>query len=260
MFFGPLPEKWEDFKCRINKFFPKIYDTKYLACVDPFRDFTDGSSLQSVWEKFSVKFPIKIDFPPEFQRYTNGAEYQHEAGYDAMMTGQIFGCMASFCAKMDRHTNEIFFGLQGIFHFGVTRRDLRPQRDNVIHISTKSPHDNIVKDEIIALLSPFSSVQNFWYHNSSVFVMLRRSLSKADFYKLRGTSAHNKYNMMTYDEYYKAKRKLMSAENEPIPKRNKNQRGYSESGNKPKYHSKYASSYANGSNDDTVFPNVDDWH
>ncbi|KAI6660307.1 Poly(A)-specific ribonuclease PARN-like [Oopsacas minuta] len=262
-FYGPLPEKWDDFKSMVHSFFPKIFDTKYLACIDPFRDHIDQSSLATVYELFSAKFPLNITFPPQFDRYTpGGIEYKHEAGYDAMMTGHIFGSMLLLGVKIDKFVNEIFLGMQGVFHFSPTKRDIRPQRDNVLHFSTKSPRDKISKEEITDLLSPFTRVNNFWYHNNSVFVMLQKSLRKVDLLNFRTSCVHTKYHIMSYEEYYNAKRKIGYYEPEPNTKRNKN--SVNKQQQTPKFHSKYSVESSNGNksvNTDTqtVFPNVDDW-
>ena len=256
-FYGPLPDKWDDFKSMVHRFFPQLYDTKYLSCVDPFREYIERSSLLAVYEKLSSMFPIRAKFPSGFCRYETGAEYQHEAGYDALITGNIFGSMQLLCSKLENHANHIFLGLQGIFHFHTTKRDPRPHRDNVLHFSTKSSVDKLSKEEIIGLLSPYSTVSNFWYHNSSVFVIIRRPLRKGELMDLRTSCVHTKYLIMSYEDFCKAKIKINSFHNEPFPKRNKSA-GYKIQ--KPKYHSNY--SVANGTSEaseQTLFPNVDDW-
>ena len=257
-FYGPLPEKWDDFKSMVHRFFPKIFDTKYLACVDPFREYIERSSLSAVFEKFNITFPVKLNMPPGFGRYEKG-EFQHEAGYDALLTGNIFCSMQLLSVKIDNYANQIFLGLQGIFHFHTTKRDPRPNRDNVLHFSTKSPVDTLNKEEIVGLLSPFSSVNTFWFHNSSVFIILRKSLKKAELMNLRTSCVHTKYHIMAYEEYCKAKTKINSAPPESFPKRNRNSKIQV---TQPKYHSKYAVPNGSSSADiseQTLFQNVDDW-
>ena len=251
-FYGPLPDKWDEFKSMVHRVFPRIYDTKYLACMDPFREHIDQSSLLTVYEKLCPKFPINLTYPLKFERYIAGIDYQHEAGYDAMITGHIFASMQLLGIKLDKFVNEIFLGLQGVFHFSPTKRDIRPQRDNVLHFSTKSQQDKISKEEITDLLSPYSGVFNFWFHNSSVFVMLRKSMKKVDLLNLRTSTVHTKYHIMSYEEYYNSKRKISTSESESFSKRNKNS-GINPQN--PKFHSKYSVDKKS----EEVFPNVDDW-
>lgn len=59
-FFGQLPEKVEDFECRMHELFPRIIDTKYLATHGINNPAISRSSLDELDEELSNLTPAPV--------------------------------------------------------------------------------------------------------------------------------------------------------------------------------------------------------
>ncbi|EFE42803.1 CAF1 family ribonuclease, putative [Trichophyton verrucosum HKI 0517] len=111
-FIGDLPSRVEDFQQAINELFPLVIDTKYMATTGGvLRDASSALSTlmenlgSRVVPKFGILFhsmhllllsPRKLTFcangietHPDHSSYTVSTP-MHEAGYDSLMTAQIF--------------------------------------------------------------------------------------------------------------------------------------------------------------------------
>ncbi|KAL8689323.1 MAG: hypothetical protein Q9224_004664, partial [Gallowayella concinna] len=86
-FFGPLPNKVEDFLLIINQLFPRIIDTKYLATHDD--PYLHNSELSKLDERLSREAEPKIVLHPSHPKYDSAKPF-HEAGYDSYMTAKVF--------------------------------------------------------------------------------------------------------------------------------------------------------------------------
>ncbi|KAI4250428.1 MAG: hypothetical protein L6R40_000026 [Gallowayella cf. fulva] len=82
-FFGPLPDKVEDFQSIIHKVFPRIIDTKYLATHDD--PYLETSELGQLDQKLASEAGPEI----AHSKYAS-AKPSHEAGYDSYMTARVF--------------------------------------------------------------------------------------------------------------------------------------------------------------------------
>ncbi|KAG9247249.1 ribonuclease H-like domain-containing protein [Calycina marina] len=87
-FIGPLPQKVADFQKAIHEILPVVMDTKYI----------DSAGQTAMSSKMMLKDLLreykKLEAPPiylhgQHSNY-NGCEKQHEAGYDAWMTAELF--------------------------------------------------------------------------------------------------------------------------------------------------------------------------
>jgi poly(A)-specific ribonuclease len=97
-FFYPPPERHTEFKTAFKKFFPTIYDTKYIlnnsnVITSHVGMATDLSTAFKNLYNLADKPPF-IDINPAFTGYKlqgeNNSLYCHEAGYDALLTGFVF--------------------------------------------------------------------------------------------------------------------------------------------------------------------------
>ncbi|KAF9972330.1 hypothetical protein BGZ73_004567 [Actinomortierella ambigua] len=103
-FVGPLPDTMEGYKQMIHATFPTVIDTKYLStAANDLRGIVYDSTLQGLGElimrsEFSEP-RVNLHYRhPNYHR--NGRE--HEAGYDAYMTGSIFMKLMAFIARKER--------------------------------------------------------------------------------------------------------------------------------------------------------------
>ncbi|RDW79165.1 CAF1 family ribonuclease [Aspergillus mulundensis] len=86
-FFGPLPDRMEDFKSMVHEHF-EVVDTKYLFTHDC-GDINPISSLQEINDSLLKISKPKMSIHPHFARY-EVQRIDHEAGYDSLLTAQIF--------------------------------------------------------------------------------------------------------------------------------------------------------------------------
>ncbi|KAK6815330.1 hypothetical protein RU639_008836 [Aspergillus parasiticus] len=87
-FFGPLPDKLEEFQAMVHDMFPILMDTKYMATHDC-GSITPKSSLSEINDNLlHIKTP-KISVHEQHSKY-NSQRIDHEAGYDSLLTAQIF--------------------------------------------------------------------------------------------------------------------------------------------------------------------------
>ncbi|KAB8239169.1 ribonuclease H-like domain-containing protein [Aspergillus alliaceus] len=87
-FFGPLPGKVEDFQAMAHEMFPVLMDTKYMATHDC-GSIIPKSSLSEINDKLlQIKIPT-ICIHHQHSKY-NTQKIDHEAGYDSLLTAQIF--------------------------------------------------------------------------------------------------------------------------------------------------------------------------
>jgi len=98
-FVRPLPKRMEDFQLDVHDAFPMIIDSKWmfkederLSLLVPNNGLEDCFKITQEESAFKVTNP-KCEFADSFNRYRESA-MEHEAGYDAFMTGVLFarGC------------------------------------------------------------------------------------------------------------------------------------------------------------------------
>ena len=107
-FFGPLPERAEDFQAMAHEMFPILMDTKYMAThdcgsINPISSLSEinDSMLKTEIPRMSklrlsyatiVTIALLTPHPavhPHHAKY-HAQKIDHEAGYDSLLTAQIF--------------------------------------------------------------------------------------------------------------------------------------------------------------------------
>eukprot|EP00898_Chlorokybus_atmophyticus_P000942 jgi/Chlat1/1849/Chrsp141S02188 len=175
-FLRPLPQSYEDFKQQVAwTFRGGVFDTKYLASQLPDDFFQNGTGLGVIYRQFYQPSPSSGDsIEPEavkqvvplvqhaqgFNRYAGDAAYEHEAGYDAYITGCVFAelarllfskqqastgaasqsrlsAVAAFINRVNVHDSDIpYLNLQG--------QDPQPDRSRVLYVSDLPQQADIV--------------------------------------------------------------------------------------------------------------------
>ncbi|KAL4883469.1 ribonuclease H-like domain-containing protein [Aspergillus karnatakaensis] len=87
-FFGPLPDRVEEFQSMVYEHFPVLIDTKYLATHDC-GSINPTSSLQEINNSLLKMPKPEMSIHPHFARYQL-EKVDHEAGYDSLLTAQVF--------------------------------------------------------------------------------------------------------------------------------------------------------------------------
>ncbi|OJJ47017.1 hypothetical protein ASPZODRAFT_159015 [Penicilliopsis zonata CBS 506.65] len=87
-FFGPLPDRVEQFQQQIHELFPVLMDTKYMATHDC-GSINPSSTLSEIHTSLAeMKYP-KIEVHPDHNKYSTNQK-EHEAGYDSFLTAEVF--------------------------------------------------------------------------------------------------------------------------------------------------------------------------
>ncbi|KAF9166012.1 hypothetical protein DFQ26_008858 [Actinomortierella ambigua] len=103
-FVGPLPDSMEGYKQMIHATFPTVIDTKYLgAAANDLKGIVFDTTLQGLGDVVLgsdfTEPRVNLHYRhPNYHR--NGRE--HEAGYDAYMTGSIFIKLMAFIGRKER--------------------------------------------------------------------------------------------------------------------------------------------------------------
>ncbi|KAG1053322.1 hypothetical protein G6F43_004593 [Rhizopus delemar] len=110
-FWQYLPETIEECKDVVNSMWDYIVDTKYLAEYHPllkgcFNTTVLGSLYNTVFDELK-EAGQEITMAPGFERYTGeGNNTEHEAGYDAYMTGVIYLAFMMFIREQEPQAKE----------------------------------------------------------------------------------------------------------------------------------------------------------
>ncbi|KAL2797528.1 ribonuclease H-like domain-containing protein [Aspergillus keveii] len=99
-FFGPLPDQLEDFQSMVHEHFPVLIDTKYLATHDC-GSINPTSSLKEINDELMQLPTPMMSIHPHFARY-NTQKTEHEAGYDSLLTAQVFIKLSAQLNGMDQ--------------------------------------------------------------------------------------------------------------------------------------------------------------
>ncbi len=87
-FFGPLPERVEDFQQIFGYLFPMVFDTKYLADKINDNSSSYNSSLEDLDRELSqLPLPI-IELANGHEKYALDSP-MHEAGFDSFLTAKV---------------------------------------------------------------------------------------------------------------------------------------------------------------------------
>lgn len=130
-FMTPIPTDYEEFKECVHCLFPRIIDTKFMASQFPFKEHINSTVLGHLFETISHEpFCIpKIGIIKQFKKlyvctvimylfleidiengdcgYALKDDKQHEAGYDAFITGVCFLTMLQHLGQIDKDKSLI---------------------------------------------------------------------------------------------------------------------------------------------------------
>ena len=121
---GPLCENLTDFKQTLNALFPEIYDTKFVCTSGILQQDTPGNtSLQPMFNRVVQGSKGTVDEILIEGGIEEGVA-AHDAGYDAYMTGCLFGHQLKRIGGLERMRDAAcnrLFMMQSLYHI-----DLQP--------------------------------------------------------------------------------------------------------------------------------------
>uniref|UniRef100_A0A182NHZ9 Poly(A)-specific ribonuclease RNA-binding domain-containing protein n=1 Tax=Anopheles dirus TaxID=7168 RepID=A0A182NHZ9_9DIPT len=181
-FFKPLPADYQEFKKFTREYFPYLLDTKYLCTNAEIKVHVNSSVLAHVYDAVSKEpFSIPTVHPelPDHQ-YSVEDEKQHEAGYDAYLTGLCFlGLVSRFKANLTQlskdttlkhYVNRIFIlRLNDINYINLSGKEPSQNRDHIFFVTFPETWRS---SDIVSKFKPFGPVHISWLDNTSAFVSL----------------------------------------------------------------------------------------
>ncbi|XP_044758670.1 poly(A)-specific ribonuclease PARN-like [Coccinella septempunctata] len=186
-FLTPLPDNYEEFKECVHNLFPNILDTKFMSSSPVFRDLVNSSALGPLVDTVK-KDPFEIptiEIEDDCCGYSLDDKKEHEAAFDAFITGVSFLAMWNYIGKeaqmtpketfssfnlVEPYFNKIFLmRLQDNPYINLSGNDPNPSRDHVFHVTFPNEWKTI---DIQQLFSPFGNVFVSWINDSSAFVGL----------------------------------------------------------------------------------------
>lgn len=224
-FFQQPPYDYALFKEFVTCMFPKLLDTKYMSSSPPFKDKLSSSVLNELLTSLSQKpFSLPKVGSLEGRGYSQLDDKQHEAGYDAYMTGLCF--LAMLAHRRGRHArcddslpalqpylNKLFLAKtarQDSPYINLVGDDPTPPRDHVFHMIFPKDWQ---RSDINQLFSPFGAITVQFIDEISAFVALARRDQAADV--LRVLAGNTRVQLTPFEKH----RRCSSSESEMAPQR-----------------------------------------
>ncbi|XP_063915783.1 poly(A)-specific ribonuclease PARN-like isoform X2 [Zophobas morio] len=210
-FLTPLAKEYDEFKECAHALFKNVLDTKFMSSSDEFKDLIQSTVLKDVLEAVS-KDPFQlptVEIEDAGQGYRVEDLKEHEAGYDAYITGLCFLSMWNYLGTLkELSTADIFkdfsllepylnklylMMLRDSQYINLAGQDPNPSRDHVFYLTF--PRDWRLNN-IIELFSPFGGVYVAWINETSAYVGLFKREQAA--VALSTLSQSDTYSIMTY--------------------------------------------------------------
>lgn len=220
-----LPESYEDFKEISHSLFSRVLDTKYMSSREPFRDLIQSTVLKQLLDTLSQK-PFGL---PEVVIEEPGRGYdvndnkEHEAGYDAYITGLCFLGMWKHLGLLDnRSDHKIFHSMDLLEPFinklflmtltdnqyiNLAGDDMIVSRDHIFYLTFPSDWK---LSNIQQLFSPFGNIFVSWLDNNSAYIGLYKKDQAKICYKM--LNGGNGYTIQPFEH---RKRQLLNDGKQP---------------------------------------------
>ncbi|XP_045497210.1 poly(A)-specific ribonuclease PARN-like isoform X1 [Colias croceus] len=214
-FFQPLPSDYASFKEFAHCMFPRLLDTKYMSSLPPFKDKVNSSVLQHLLATLSEPpFALPKITSLDGRGYEHLADKQHEAGYDAYITGVCFLAMHAHLARMrgERRCriapdaallkpflNKLFLAKtahQESPYINLTGADPSPSREHVFHITFPREWQ---RSDLNQLFSVYGQITLQFLDDTTALVALsRRDLAKT---VMRAFASNKNILLVPYSKY-----------------------------------------------------------
>ncbi|XP_063896141.1 poly(A)-specific ribonuclease PARN [Helicoverpa armigera] len=214
-FFQQLPGDYTSFKEFTHCMFPKLLDTKYMSSLPPFKDKLNSNVLPELLATLTEPpFTLpKVD-SLEGRGYSHLDEKEHEAGYDAYITGLCFLAMHAHLSRMrgddsirlvpqsatlKPFLNKLFLARtarQDSPYINLVGADPTPPRDHVFHLIFPKEWQ---RSDLNQLFSPFGAVTVHFLDDTSAYIGLDRRDQAADV--MRALAKNGRVTLTPYVKY-----------------------------------------------------------
>uniref|UniRef100_A0A182QCC8 Poly(A)-specific ribonuclease RNA-binding domain-containing protein n=1 Tax=Anopheles farauti TaxID=69004 RepID=A0A182QCC8_9DIPT len=212
-FFKPLPADYQEFKKFTKEYFPYLLDTKYLCTNAEIKVHVNSSVLAHVYDVVS-KEPFTIPTVHSEladHQYSVENEKQHEAGYDAYLTGLCFlGLVSRFKTDLTQLTkntilkhylNRIFITrLNDVNFINLNGKEPSQNRDHIFFVTFPETWRG---SDIVSKFKPFGPVHISWLDSTSAFVSLHNRIAASSVLKTIGY--HTGFKVYSFAQYTEMK-------------------------------------------------------
>ncbi|KAI7907253.1 ribonuclease H-like domain-containing protein [Cokeromyces recurvatus] len=184
-FWQYLPNNIQEFKKIANSMWPTIVDTKYLAEYHPalktcFTSTVLGTLYNDVYNELK-EAGQEIIMAENFDRYSGiGGEVEHEAAYDAYMTGAIYLAFIAFIREkkdeQEKKENKALIGKRKR-NPNDEGEEEKSDRDNVSEIEEKANNEDESSSEEEGEASSDDSDDEFLKKKNKSSVFMDKSLT-----------------------------------------------------------------------------------
>ncbi|XP_072932243.1 poly(A)-specific ribonuclease PARN-like [Epargyreus clarus] len=210
-FFQPLKGMdYAAFKEFAHCMFPKLLDTKYMSSLPPLKDKVNSSVLKHLFQTLSeAPFSMPNVESDEGRGYTRCADKQHEAGYDAYVTGLCFLAMSAHVSPAGRcdingsqlvpYLNKLFLARTAPHdspYLNLVGDDPSPSRDHVFHLTFPREWQ---RHTISDLFNPFGPVTVQFLGDTTAIVQLSKRENSR--YVLRAFDESSHVKVMPFSKY-----------------------------------------------------------
>uniref|UniRef100_U5ES41 Poly(A)-specific ribonuclease PARN n=1 Tax=Corethrella appendiculata TaxID=1370023 RepID=U5ES41_9DIPT len=209
-FFKPLPSNYEEFKKFLHKTFPYLIDTKYFCTTHlQLKPQFNSTVLQHIFRTVS-KAPFnlpKIESESMEYEYSTDQPKEHEAGYDAYLTGICFLSLMDFIkvnvkeikqtSKMNKIVNRIFLGrVNDVNYIDISNKEPSVKKDHVFYITFP---ETWKQSDIFEKFKKYGFIHITWINSWSAFIMLHNRLNALAVIKTIGHTPG--FTITTFEQY-----------------------------------------------------------
>ncbi|KAG4073427.1 hypothetical protein HA402_000651 [Bradysia odoriphaga] len=210
-FVGPVSNKFQDFKTKTHKTFPNLLDTKFMCTDDTIKPYINSSVLARLLDATSVEPFARPKFEAEAEKYSYSLDKpkEHEAGYDAFITGVCFVTMANYLqidscdineksSRLRPLLNKLFLPID-VNHVNLTGKEPpAPSREHVFHLTIPKDWKN---NNIFQIFRLYGNVRISWLDDTSCFVALHNRENATGLLKTIGK--HEGVTIISFADYKK---------------------------------------------------------
>ncbi|RZF45247.1 hypothetical protein LSTR_LSTR010391 [Laodelphax striatellus] len=230
-FFSPLPEEYNEFKSMLHDIFPRLLDTKYMCHSEPFTNLLPTSTLAQLLPVI-CKSPFKL---PEVgcidkdYGYSTSSNKNHEAGFDAYITGLLFITFAHYLGtKFTKESDDVPLTKMNVLNRFINRLHLMKVNDTYIDICGNDP--DVSRDhvfyvtfpsiwrfkQIADLFRPVGNIVVSWIDETSAWVALSKPDMAPDMVYV-DTSEYDDVTILSYEQRRRTMRRYQSTSSSATP-------------------------------------------
>ncbi|KAK5669258.1 hypothetical protein QVD99_003666 [Batrachochytrium dendrobatidis] len=186
-FIQPLPDTWEEYKDIVNRNFPSVFDTKFMAISNKnLQTAIINTTLGNLYDSI-LKEPFdapSIKLAMGFDSYANDVRELHKAGFDAYISGVSFLKMLGLVDSLPASTsinwtsdfslhckNKLYIMYSDIPFLNLSGIEEIPDRSNVFYLSEFLP--TWKTRDILNKFKEFGGITVKWINDTSCLIIVR---------------------------------------------------------------------------------------